>query len=81
NSYSSYTYDANGNLKSSRAYAGSIALPGTVGATPPSPPASSYRETFFNYDALDRLTWSKVAGIVSGNYASGYAAADLVTYY
>ena len=81
NSYSSYSYDANGNLKSSRAYAGSIALPGSVGTAPPSPPAGGYRETFFNYDALDRLTWSKVAGVVSGNYASGYAAVDLVTYY
>ncbi|WP_448661573.1 GH-E family nuclease [Sphingomonas sp. CJ20] len=81
NSYSSFTYDANGNVKSNRVYAGSITLPATVGSTPPAAPATSYRETLFNYDALNRISSSQVTGVVTGTYATGYAAANLVTSY
>ncbi|MBN8811110.1 MULTISPECIES: GH-E family nuclease [unclassified Sphingomonas] len=81
NTYSSFTYDAAGNVKSNRVYAGSIALPGSVGSTPPSPPATGYRETLFNYDALGRTSSSQVLNVVTGSYATGYAAANLTTSY
>ncbi len=81
NSYSSFTYDANGNVKTTRVYAGSVTLPANAGGTAPAAPAGGYRETTFNYDALNRTTSSQVASVVTGTYALGYAAANLVTTY
>ncbi len=79
NRYSSFTYDANGNVTLARVYAGSVALPGTVSTTPPAPPSGGYRESSFTYDALNRQATSQVSAVVTGSYATGYAAANLVT--
>lgn len=79
NRYTSYTYDANGNATLTRVYAGSVTLPATVASTPPAPPAGAYRESSFTYDALNRQTATQISGVVTGSYATGYAAANLVT--
>ncbi|WEJ98137.1 MAG: polymorphic toxin-type HINT domain-containing protein [Candidatus Sphingomonas phytovorans] len=81
NTYSTYAYDANGNVTLTRVYAGSIALPATVTATPPGVPSGGYRETSFTYDNLNRLSTSQVSNVVVGTQATGYAAANLVTTY
>ena len=56
-------------------------MPANAGGTPPAAPTGGYRETTFNYDALNRMTSSQVASVVTGTYATGYAAANLVTGY
>lgn len=79
NRYSTFSYDANGNVTLVRVYSGSVTLPSTVTATPPAPPAGAYRESSFTYDALNRQLTSRVSGVVTGSLATGYGAADLIT--
>jgi YD repeat-containing protein len=81
NIYSTSSYDANGNVLTTRVYGGSVAFPATAGGTPPAAPGSGYRETSFTYDNLNRVATSQVSGVVTGSYATGYAAANLVTSY
>ena len=71
--YTSYTYDDNGNMLTSRAYATAVALPATAGGTPPSP-SGAYRQTSYSYDALNRLLTTSVAGVLTGSWnGSAYA--------
>jgi YD repeat-containing protein len=80
---SSWTYDANGNVLTSRVYGDLVALPAVAGGAEPSPViGSNYRETLYTYDFNNRLTQTKVVGLrvglidINGNY--GTAIADVV---
>jgi YD repeat-containing protein len=74
--YSTWTYDATGNVVATRTYATMIALPANAGGTPPAAPGGGYRETTFGYDNLDRLTTSTVANVTYGSWnGSSYVVA------
>ncbi len=68
--YSKFTYDKNGNVKTSRVFESTVALPSAAGGTPPSQPGSLSRMTSFTYDKLNRMTASTVSGLdAAGNIA------------
>ncbi|ARR56358.1 hypothetical protein HY78_24325 [Rhizorhabdus wittichii DC-6] len=87
--YTSYAYDGNGNLLTTKVYEGNAALPSTPGGTPPAVPSGLYRQTDFAYDNLNRMTTSTVVSntgnvITSGNWngtSYAQAAGSLVTQY
>jgi YD repeat-containing protein len=87
--YTSYAYDGNGNLVTTKVYEGNAALPGSPGGTPPAAPSGLYRQTDFIYDNLNRMTASTVVSntgnvITSGSWnGTSYAQAtgNLVTQY
>jgi YD repeat-containing protein len=72
---SAFTYDANGNILTTRVYGDAVAIPGSPGGTPPSPVnASNYRETGFTYDRANRLTTTTIANLRTGAFSgSTYA--------
>ena len=74
--YSTWAYDATGNVVATRTYATTIALPTNAGGTPPAAPGGGYRETTFAYDNLDRMTTSSVANVTYGSWnGSSYVVA------
>jgi YD repeat-containing protein len=74
--YSTWAYDATGNVVAARSYATTVALPVNAGGTPPAAPAGGYRETTFTFDNIDRLTTSSVANVIYGSWnGSSYAIA------
>ncbi|MBO9713324.1 LysM peptidoglycan-binding domain-containing protein [Sphingomonas sp.] len=74
--YSTFAYDAVGNLTATRLYATQVALPGTPGGNPPATPSGGYRETTYTYDNADRLRTSNVAGQLVGSWnGSSYVTA------
>jgi YD repeat-containing protein len=74
--YTSYTYDKNGNRLTGRVHATPVAQPATPGGAPPSPPAGEYRETNFTYDKLNRVKTHYMTGIRTGAWnGSAYATA------
>jgi len=72
--YSSFTYDANGNLTETRVYESQLAsIPATGGAlgdapAAPTVPTGAYRISTFTYDRLGRLKTSVVPNIVTGSW-------------
>ncbi len=87
--YTSYAYDANGNIVTTKVYEGNATLPSTPGGTPPEVPSGLYRQTDFAYDNLNRMTSSTVVSnpenvITSGSWnGSSYvqSTGNLVTQY
>jgi len=83
--YSSFTYDANGNLTETRVYESLLTtIPetgGLLGAAPATPtiPTSAYRISTFTYDRLGRLKTSDVAGASGGSWNSVTSAWDAYT--
>jgi YD repeat-containing protein len=71
--YSTFAYDAAGNMTASRTYGTVVTLP-AAGAAQPAAPAGEYRETVSTYDALHRRTTGSVAGQRIGSWnGSAYA--------
>ena len=71
---STFAYDANGNVVTSRSYDDAIPLPQIGGSV--SAAAGGYRETTYSYDALDRLTTTTVGGVRTGAWdGTQYATA------
>lgn len=70
--YTSYEYDANGNIAELRVYDQTVNVPATGGAAnqAPSAPSGAYRETRFTYDGLGRMLSSQVLGAVTGEAVS-----------
>ena len=64
--YSSWHYDATGNVVAARTYATTVAHPASPGGAAPGAPGGGYRETTFAYDNIDRMTTSSVANVVTG---------------
>lgn len=62
-----YSYDKNSNLLSTRAYDTAVTLPTTPGGVVPTL-AGTYRETTNTYDKLNRLTDSSVADVRAGSW-------------
>ena len=58
--YTSYTYDENGNVLSTRIHEALKTLPSSGGGTPPTAPSGPVRETLFTYDALNRMLTSEI---------------------
>ncbi|WP_109807729.1 RHS repeat protein [Sphingosinithalassobacter portus] len=79
--YSSFTYDANGNLSASRVYATAVTLPSSSSHTIPSAPSGSSRSVAYVYDALNRLISTTAMSAMSGGLASGFASATRTTSY
>ena len=78
--YSSFTYDASGNVATSRTYADLAPVPTTAGGTAPTPPGTACRETAYQYDKLGRLTATSVAGLRTGAWnGTWYQTASEVT--
>lgn len=70
--YTSYAYDANGNLVTTKVYEGNPASPsGDGGGTPPAAPSGLYRQTDFAYDNLNRMTTSTVVSNTGNVITSG----------
>jgi YD repeat-containing protein len=81
--YRAWTYDARGNVLTSRVYDTQVSLPATGGAAPTAP-GGTWRETVNSYDALDRLLTRSIIGVETGywndtNWVSSTAA--IVTAY
>ncbi|HYD37424.1 MAG TPA: hypothetical protein VEA60_07410, partial [Allosphingosinicella sp.] len=75
--YTSYDYDDNGNLISTKAYGTAVALPATAGGPPPPAPAGTPRQTTHSYDKLNRLKTTNIVGVRTGAWTtSSYATAD-----
>lgn len=76
--YTAHSYDANGNVVSTRVYATVVGVPGDGGAQAEAPgaPGGGYRETTFVYDGLNRLTSSTIAGATSGRFDGANWVAD-----
>ncbi|MEH3047773.1 hypothetical protein [Sphingomonas adhaesiva] len=87
--YTSYGYDKNGNIVTTRVCEGNATLPSTPGGTAPAAPSGSYRQTDFVFDNLNRMTSSTVVAssgnaITSGSWnGTDYVqtTANLVTRY
>ncbi|WP_426000361.1 Ig-like domain-containing protein [Caulobacter sp. DWR1-3-2b1] len=74
--YTAWTYDANGNMLSERAYATPATLPGPAGGSAPTAPSGVYRQTVHEYDLNNRL----VKSTVTGTYTVGsFAGSNYVT--
>ncbi len=61
-----FDYDPSGNLTRSRTWETTVALPGWAGGAPPAAPAGAFRETTNTYDALHRMTGSRVSDVIGG---------------
>lgn len=67
--YTTYTYDDVGNMTATRTYGDAVSLPITPGGNPPNPvDANDYRETTYTYDAINRLTFTTVANVLTGSF-------------
>nr|WP_246623864.1 hypothetical protein [Sphingomonas colocasiae] len=71
--YTSYTYDNNGNISSTKVYETMVTLPSSAGGTPPTVPSGVFRETAFTYDNADRMLTSTIVSntgnvITTGNW-------------
>ena len=75
---STFTYDKNGNVLTSRTYATEMTLPATAGGAAPTPPAGEVRLTTYTYDKLNRLKTTTIAGVRTGAW-NGTSYATLVT--
>jgi YD repeat-containing protein len=66
--YSAHSYDAAGNIASTRVYESTVTLPANGGRAEiaPTVPAGGFRETTFTYDALNRLLTSSISGVTTG---------------
>ena len=61
--FSTYQYDAAGNLEISRVYGTAKTLPAGVWGSLPTAPTGEYRETSHEYDQLHRLTKTHLTGM------------------
>jgi YD repeat-containing protein len=70
--FSSFTYDLNGNLTKQRVYGDAVALPPTLGSDglPIATDPNNYRETIYAYDRSNRLTTTTVASLRTGAWGS-----------
>jgi len=81
-----WTFDQNGNVKSTRIYANLVALPSQAGGAAPTVTGSDYRETFYDYDRNNRLVKTTVPQITTFVYNAASQSANtgpvvtLVTY-
>jgi YD repeat-containing protein len=70
--YAKWTYDDNGNMLTATAYDTAFAtMPAAGGAAPPPPTGSTARVTTYAYDAINRLTTTTVANVLTGSYSGG----------
>ncbi|KPL66749.1 hypothetical protein SZ64_00705 [Erythrobacter sp. SG61-1L] len=84
-----YTYDANGNVKTVSVYEGNGSQPATGGADNLAPGlVGAVRQTSFEYDALGKMTESKVllpsgykTGVWNGSSWTNTTTTELVTQY
>ncbi|HYD37886.1 MAG TPA: LysM peptidoglycan-binding domain-containing protein, partial [Allosphingosinicella sp.] len=61
-----FDYDGNGNVGSTRSYAAPVPRPTVAGGPAPTPPTGDFRETIFEYDKLNRLTKTRVPNLRTG---------------
>jgi YD repeat-containing protein len=72
--YATWTYDGNGNMLTASAYdkAFNPNSPPNAGGPAPNPPAgSTARVTTYAYDAINRLTTTTVANVLTGSFSGG----------
>jgi len=69
--YTSYAYDANGNLLTTKVYSTAIAATPAMGGTAPTVPSGTWRETNFTYDGLGRMLTSTVVSNSGNDINSG----------
>jgi YD repeat-containing protein len=74
-------YDKNSNTAETRVYETAVALPADAKGMPPAG-SGAYRVTLYTYDALNRLTETRVPSIATATYSGGtltVTTQDLVT--
>ncbi|MCJ2186968.1 GH-E family nuclease [Novosphingobium beihaiensis] len=89
--YTSYAYDANGNVTDIKVYENALSSPPATGGantSQPAAPAGAYRETTFTYDNVNRMLTSTVklssaiyTGTWNGSAWSNTATTSLTTSY
>lgn len=81
--YSAWTHDANGNVLTASVFPDPLLPPATPPtAVPPAAPGGALRRTRYGYDALNRLTTTRIEGVRTGSWnGTSYVAAvgDVVT--
>jgi YD repeat-containing protein len=75
--YTAWSYDANGNALTERAYATLVTQPTNAGGAAPAPPSGAYRQTGYDYDRANRLIKTTVSGVLSGGFNGSTFATNL----
>jgi YD repeat-containing protein len=65
---STFTYDKNGNMLTSRVFGTEVTLPAVAGGAAPTPPSGEVRLATYSYDKLNRLKTTSIAGVRTGGW-------------